>query len=98
MNRPTSKIVSLADAVANIGYGAVVGLGGWIFNSQPMALVRALVRQGAKALALIPSPGSIAPDLLIGAGRARSTTCTFISFEQHGLAPHFRRRRRGWRH
>jgi glutaconate CoA-transferase, subunit A len=91
MNRHTSKIVSLADAVANIGDGAVVGLGGWIFNSQPMALVRALVRQGAKALALIPSPGSIAPDLLIGAGRAKSTTCTFISFEQHGLAPHFRR-------
>jgi glutaconate CoA-transferase subunit A len=68
-----------------------VSLGGWIFNSQPMALVRALVRNGAKNLDLIPSPGSIAPDLLIGAGRARSTACVFISFEQHGLAPHFRR-------
>ncbi|WP_119418605.1 CoA transferase subunit A [Desertibaculum subflavum] len=87
----TSKLVSLEDAVADVKDGAAVGLGGWIFHSQPMALVRALVRQGAKDLDLVPSPGSIAPDLLIGAGRARSTVCVFISFEQHGLAPHFRR-------
>jgi glutaconate CoA-transferase subunit A len=91
MSKGKSKIVSLAESVADVRDGAAVGLGGWIFNSQPMALVRALVRQGAETLDLIPSPGSIAPDLLIGAGRARSTTCTFISFEQHGLAPHFRR-------
>jgi glutaconate CoA-transferase subunit A len=29
--------------------------------------------------------------MLIGAGCARSTACVFISFEQFGLAPHFRR-------
>ena len=87
----TSKLVSLDQAVADIADGASVGLGGWIFNSQPMALVRALIRQGARNLDLVPSPGSIAPDLLIGAGRARSTVCVFISFEHHGLAPQFRR-------
>lgn len=86
-----SKLVSAEQAVAGIADGASVGLGGWIFNSQPMALVRALIRQGAKNLDLIPSPGSIAPDILIGAGRARSTVCVFISFEHHGLAPQFRR-------
>lgn len=86
-----SKIVSIEDAVADIRDGAKLGLGGWIFNAQPMALVRALVRTGVRDLDLIPSPGSIAPDLLIGAGCARSTVCVFISFEQFGLAPHFRR-------
>jgi len=86
-----SKLVSLEEAVAEVKDRATVGLGGWIFHSQPMALVRALIRQGAKDLDLVPSPGSIAPDLLIGAGRARSTACVFISFEQHGLAPQFRR-------
>jgi glutaconate CoA-transferase subunit A len=86
-----SKLVSLEAAVAGVKDGASIGLGGWIFHSQPMALVRALIRQGAKDLDLVPSPGSIAPDLLIGAGRVRSTACVFISFEQHGLAPHFRR-------
>lgn len=85
------KLVSLEDAVNDIPDGASLGLGGWIFNSQPMALVRALIRRGVKDLDLIPVPSSIAPDLLIGAGCARSTVCVFISFEQFGLAPHFRR-------
>ncbi|KAB2874504.1 MAG: CoA transferase subunit A [Burkholderiaceae bacterium] len=86
------KLVSLDQAVADIEDGAKVGLGGWIFNAQPMTLVRALIRKGARNLDLIPTPGSIAPDMLIGAGCARSTVCVFISFEQFGLAPHFRRR------
>lgn len=86
-----SKLVSLDDAVKDIPDGARLGLGGWIFNSQPMALVRALIRRGVKNLDLIPMPSSIAPDLLIGAGCVRSTFCAFISFEQFGLAPHFRR-------
>jgi glutaconate CoA-transferase subunit A len=86
-----SKLVSADQAVAEIGNGARVGLGGWIFNSQPMALVRALIRKGARDLDLVPTPGSIAPDMLIGAGCVRSTVCVFISFEQFGLAPHFRR-------
>jgi glutaconate CoA-transferase subunit A len=86
-----SKLVSLDDAVADIADGSKVGLGGWIFNAQPMALVRALIRKGARDLDLIPTPGSIAPDMLIGAGCARSTVCVFISFEQFGLAPNFRR-------
>ena len=86
-----SKLVSLDDAVKDIPDGAKLGIGGWIFNSQPMALVRALIRKGAKDLDLIPAPSSIAPDLLIGAGCVRSTVCVFISFEQFGLAPHFRK-------
>jgi len=87
-----SKLLSIDEAVAGIADGSSVGLGGWIFNSQPMALVRALIRKGARDLDLIPTPGSIAPDMLIGAGCARSTVCVFISFEQFGLAPHFRKR------
>jgi len=86
-----SKLISIEEAVSEIADGSSLGLGGWIFNSQPMALVRALIRKGAKNLDLIPVPSSIAPDLLIGAGCVRSTVCVFISFEQFGLAPHFRR-------
>ena len=86
-----SKLISLEEAVAFVMPGSSLGLGGWIFNSQPMALVRALVRRGTGDLMLVPAPGSIAPDLLIGAGAVRSTFCVFISFEQHGLAPQFRK-------
>jgi len=86
-----AKRISAEEAAAEVRDGSSLGLGGWLFNSQPMALVRALVRRGARDLDLVPSPGSIAPDLLIGAGCARSTVCVFISFEQFGLAPQFRR-------
>lgn len=86
-----SKLISLDEAVAGIQDGAKVALGGWIFNGQPMALVRALIRKGVRNLDLVPAPGSIAPDMLIGARCVRSTVCVFISFEQFGLAPHFRR-------
>ena len=87
----TSKIVSIDEALTDIKDGSRVALGGWIFNAQPMALVRALIRKGLRNLDLVPAPGSIAPDMLIGAGCVRSTACVFISFEQFGLAPHFRK-------
>lgn len=87
-----SKQISLDEAAAGIPDGSMLGIGGWIFNAQPVALVRALIRRGARDLRLMPAPGSIAPDLLIGAGCVSSTSCLFISFEQYGLAPHFRRR------
>ncbi|MBN9426954.1 MAG: CoA transferase subunit A [Burkholderiales bacterium] len=87
----SGKLMSVEAALGDVGDGARVAIGGWIFNAQPMGLVRALARRKLKHLDLIPAPGSIAPDLLIGAGCVRSTTCVFISFEQFGLAPHFRR-------
>jgi glutaconate CoA-transferase subunit A len=90
-NKTKSKLVTLDEAVSCVNDGSRVALGGWIFNAQPMALVRALIRKGVRNLDLVPAPGSIAPDMLIGAGCVRSTACVFISFEQFGLAPHFRR-------
>ncbi len=86
-----SKIKSLSEALDGIEDGATIGIGGWIFNSQPMALVRELIRRNKRNLRLVPAPGSIAPDMLIGAGCVAETGCVFISFEQFGLAPHFRR-------
>ena len=86
-----SKLKSLTDALDGVEDGATIGIGGWIFNSQPMALVRELIRRNKRNLRLVPAPGSIAPDMLIGAGCVAETGCVFISFEQFGLAPHFRR-------
>lgn len=85
-----SKLKNLSDALDGIEDGATIGIGGWIFNSQPMALVRELIRRDRRNLRLVPAPSSIAPDMLIGAGCVAETGCVFISFEQFGLAPHFR--------
>ena len=86
-----SKIVSAGEALAGLRDGMQIATGGWIFNSQPMALVREIIRKGVKNLRLVPAPGSIAPDMLIGAGLVADIACVFISFEQFGLAPNFRR-------
>jgi glutaconate CoA-transferase, subunit A len=86
-----SKLKDISEALDGIEDGATIGIGGWIFNSQPMALVRELIRRNKRNLRLVPAPGSIAPDMLIGAGCIAETGCVFISFEQFGLAPHFRR-------
>lgn len=86
-----SKIKTISEAIDVIKPGMTVATGGWIFNAQPMALVREIVRKGIKDLTLFPAPGSMAPDMLIGAGAVKKTACIFISFEQFGLAPHFRK-------
>lgn len=86
-----SKIVSLDTALSAVKDGMTLGIGGWIFHGQPMALVRGLIRKGVRDLTLVPAPGSIAPDMLIGAGCVTTTACVFISFEHLGLAPNFRR-------
>jgi glutaconate CoA-transferase subunit A len=87
----SSKIVSLETALSVVKDGMTLGIGGWIFHGQPMALVRGLIRKGVRDLTLVPAPGSIAPDMLIGAGCVKTTACVFISFEHLGLAPNFRR-------
>ena len=87
----SSKIVDLDTALSAVKDGMTLGIGGWIFHGQPMALIRGLVRRGVRDLTLVPAPGSVAPDMLIGAGCVKETGCVFISFEHLGLAPNFRR-------
>lgn len=91
MKTSSGKIVDLATALAAVKDGMTVGIGGWIFHGQPMALIRGLVARGVRDLTLVPAPGSVAPDMLIGAGCVKETACVFISFEHLGLAPNFRR-------
>ena len=90
-----SKLISANEAIADLQEGMQIATGGWIFASQPMALVRAVIRKGVKNLRLIAAPGSIAPDMLIGSRQLSEVASAFISFEQFGLAPQFRRAAEG---
>ena len=92
MSPRASKLLTLDEAAASVHDGDTLGLGGWIFYNTPMALVRALVRAGRRRLTLVAAPGSIGPDLLLGADVVARVFCVFITFEHLGLAPHFRRR------
>src|SRR3982074_584798 len=89
--KSSGKIVDLDTALAAVKDGMTLGIGGWIFHGQPMALGGGLVRRGGRDLTLVPARGSVAPDMLIGAGCVKETGCVFISFEHLGLAPNFRR-------
>lgn len=90
--RRRSKLTTAADAVARlVPDGATVGLGGWTFYNTPMEVIRAVVRARRRDLHLVSSPGAIGPETLIAAGCVSILTTPFLTMEQFGLAPAFRR-------
>jgi glutaconate CoA-transferase, subunit A len=88
--RRRSKVVTPAEAAAMVAGGSTVALGGWTFYNTPMAVIRAMIRNGSSGLRLVSSPGAIGPDLLIAAGCLAELVTPFITMEQFGLAPAFR--------
>ena len=92
MSQRRSKLKSAAEACATIPDGAKVIAGGVHLSNTPMALVRELVRKGAKDLEIIPTPATgLWVDLLIAAGAVKKINVSYIGLEFLGLAPNFRR-------
>lgn len=84
----TPRILNLAAAAELVPDGASVGITGLT----PMALVRAVVRRGARDLHLVGVPtGGLAADFLIGAGCVRSIEASGVQLGENGFAPHFSR-------
>lgn len=87
-----SKLMSAAQALADVPDGAKVIAGGVHLSNTPMALVRQLIRQGVHDLEIIPTPATgLWVDLLIAAGCVRKVHVSYIGLEFLGLAPNFRR-------
>ena len=87
-----SKLIGLNEAGRYVQSGMTVGIGGGPLLAAPMALVREVIRSGARDLHLVASStGGIAFDLLIGAGCAASVEFAQIVFNEYGPAPNFRR-------
>jgi glutaconate CoA-transferase subunit A len=86
------KVLPADDAVARfVPANAFVAVGGMHGNNNPMALVRALVRQRRPIRTLLTSPSAnINADLLVGAGLVEEIVCSYVGFEHLGLAPAFR--------
>lgn len=84
-----STIDSLETLAARVPDGAFVALPP--DNSLcPVALVRALIRRGARDLRVLGVPISgFATDLLIGAGAVASLTTSAVTLGEAGLAPRF---------
>ncbi|MET8947901.1 CoA-transferase [Streptomyces sp. NPDC004542] len=82
-----SKEISLEEAGALIAQRTRLA-----FGNEPMALVRAAIRAGAKDLTVIPPvTTSLSTDLLIAAGAVDTLYVCYIGFETLGMAPAFRR-------
>lgn len=89
---PRDKVVTLGRAIAEVGDGSIVALGGGLSARLPMAAVRELIRQGTQDLHLVGSAHSIDVDLLVAAGAVRRCEESYVGFEQDlGLAPAYRR-------
>jgi glutaconate CoA-transferase subunit B len=92
MSIRSSKVISLREAAASIPDGSTIALGGLSYFGAPMSLVRELIRQSARDLTLITAAvTSIQADMLIAAGAVRKIITPYVSFEELGLAPAFRK-------
>ncbi len=92
MTAAPSKLCTLSELADRIPDGAALGMGGVFLHRGPFALVRELVRRGARSLEIIkPSPGYDL-DLLCRAGAVRRVRTGIVAMEGNfGLAPAYRR-------
>lgn len=82
-------IGDLAAAVAAIGDGTVVYLGGAVLNRRPVALCRALAAAGRRDLDVVAFAASIDVDLLVQAGCAATVRSAYVGLGRAGFAPNF---------
>lgn len=88
----TSALATLEEALAGIGDGATVGIGGAVTAAHPMALVRALAASGVKGLTVVAPTGGLDVELLIAAGCVDTLTAAYVGMEgAAGVAPVYRR-------
>lgn len=76
----TQFVADPDEAVAGIGDGASVMIGGFGAAGQPVELIEALVRSGARDLTVVNNNagnGDVGLAALIGAGRVRKIICSF---------------------
>lgn len=86
-----ARLASLAEAVASIPDGSLIGLGGNLSHRAPCAAVHEIVRQQKRGLTLVKPAAGYDFDLLCGAGCVAGLILSFVSLENMwGMAPRFR--------
>ncbi len=82
---------NLEAAAALVRDGDTLTISGTFFEQVPMALLRAIIRQGRKDLKVVVTAHGIAVDILVGGGCVSEVMGAYVGFEGYGLAPNFRR-------
>ncbi len=91
MTAAPDKLISLTEAAAVVKDGSHLTFSGFAHSLAPIALVREIIRQGAKDLELSSMGECWAADLLSGAGRLRRTRLSNYMFEGFGRCRNFSR-------
>ncbi|MFD4422944.1 CoA transferase subunit A [Agromyces sp. NPDC058484] len=88
----SDKRIEVDDVADLFEDGMTIGIGGWGSRRKPMALVRAIVRSGAKDLTIVSFGG---PDVgvLCATGQAAKVVHGFVSLDSIAIEPHFAARR-----
>jgi glutaconate CoA-transferase subunit A len=88
----TDKRIALGDVGRLVASGMQIGIGGGPVMITPIALIREVLRSGARDLRVVASStGGFGIDLLIGAGACASVEFAQIVLNEFGQAPNFRR-------
>lgn len=88
----SDKRVDLDELAAHVKDGDWVAVGGGLSSREPMAILRALIRDGRRNLQVVGSAHGIDIDLLCGAGAIMKSAESYVGFEQDfGMAPNYRR-------
>jgi glutaconate CoA-transferase subunit A len=88
----TGKVTALEAVSAQFRDGMTIGIGGWGSRRKPMALVRELVRSGARDLTIVSFGG---PDvgILCATEQASTVVFGFVTLDSVAIEPHFARAR-----
>ena len=84
----TSKVLDPEAVIQQFTDGMTIGIGGWGSRRKPMALVRALVRSGARDLTVVSFGG---PDvgILCATGQVSRVVYGFVTLDSVAIEPHF---------
>ena len=88
----TATRIALSDVPRYVQSGMTVGIGGGPLMITPIAMIREVLRSGARDLHVVASStGGFGIDVMIGAGAVASVEFAQIALNEFGPAPNFRR-------
>jgi glutaconate CoA-transferase subunit A len=86
-----SVLAGLEEALADVGDGATIGIGGAVTAAHPMALVRELARRRVRGLTVVAPVAGLDVELLIAAGCVETLVSCYVGYEVlAGVGPVFR--------
>jgi glutaconate CoA-transferase subunit A len=88
----TAKLITIEEAASRVLSGSTLAIGGFTSQRHPTALLRQLVRNGVRDLAIYAHSAGSEVDLLIGAGCVRRVEAAYLADGLFApIAPNWRR-------